>query len=457
MFIKTIYILVLLLFFVSVNTGSVVQEVTPEITTSDLLEENDLLISVYGENSTLYLYRALIYYHDRHFQAALEVARHAQAIEDTAQAWQLIGMSTSRLGNHEAAADAFERVIRYQPEDPIVRNMHAASLTQLGEGTRAIDEFNKAITLDPEYAAAYNNRGVTQYILEEYGPAESSLKKAVQLDPETSIYYANLAWVYYEKRDLRGAERTARSAQVLDRTNPHPYFISGNVAFDREEYRAAYFSYQFGFGQIKNAQQWYYAGISDFTTILNRRGANLIDSYYKSVAANVQYQGTWDRIDIVEYKIKRYEESLAAEYDKILIIEPDYMTVWIQFGYSALQLGKYPEALKAYEEALKRDPQNLEARIGSVHAIGKGGDYIMAMETLNDILAVHPDNGWGYYSRGEVQLSYGKYDLAKTDFEKSIQAGYPKSVVYHSLEKIAFANEDPVMQTYYALRGLLSI
>jgi len=446
-----------MLLFASVATGSVVQEMTPEVNASDLLEENDFLISAYGENSTLYLYRALIYYHDRQFQAALEAARHAQEIKDTVQAWQLIGMSTSRLGNYEASIDAFERVVHSQPEDPVARNMHAASLTQIGESRRAIDAFNKAISLNPEYAAAYNNRGVAHYTLEEYGPSESSLKKAIQLDSETSVYHANLAWTYYEKGNLRGAERTARNAQVLDRTNPHPYFISGNVAFDREQYRAAYYSYQSGFGQLINAQRWYYAGISDFTTLLNRRGANIVDSYYKSVAANVQYQGTWDRIDVVEYKIKRYEESLAAEYDKILIIEPNYLRVWIQFGYSALQLGKYPEALKAYEEALKREPQNLEARIGSAHAIGKGGDYIMAMETLNAILAAHPTNGWGYYSRGEVQLSYGKYDEAKADFEKAIETGHPKPVVYRSLEKIAIVNEDPLLQTYYALRGLLSI
>jgi len=454
---KCAYILMFMMFFVSVATGSVVQEMTPELNSFDLLEENNFLISAYGENSTLYLYRALIYYNDRQFQAALEAARHAQEIQDTAQAWQFIGMSTARLGNHEAAADAFERVISYQPEDPVARNTHGASLAQIEEGTRAIEAFDKAIFSDPEYAAAYNNRGVAQYILEEYGPSESSLKKAVQLDSETSIYHANLAWLYYQKGNLKRAERTARDAQILDRTNPHPYFILGNVAFKREEYRAAYYSYQSGFGQLINAQRWYYAGISDFSTILNRRGANIIDSYYKSVAADVTYQGTWDRLDVVEYKIKRYEESLAAEYDKILIIEPDYLTVWIQFGYSALQLGRPSEALKAYEEALKRDPQNLEARIGSAHAIGKGGDYTMAMQILNSILAAHPDNGWGFYSRGEVQLSYGRYEEARADFEKAIQVGYPKPTVYRSLEKIAIANEDPLMQTYYALRGLLAI
>jgi tetratricopeptide (TPR) repeat protein len=457
MVIKHIYILIFVLFFVPVVTGAIVQEITPSVNSSDLLEENNFLISSYGENPTFYLYRALIYYNDGQFQAALEAARHAQEIEDTAQAWQFIGMSSARLCNHEAAADAFERVIRYQPEDPVVRNMYGASLTQIGEGSRAIGAFDKAISFDPEYAAAYNNRGVTQYILEKYGPCESSFKKAVRIDSDTSIYQANLAWMYYEKGDLKRAERTARDAQVLDRTNPHPYFILGNVAFDREEYRAAYFSYQSGFGQLLNAQQWYYAGISDFTKILNRRGANVIDSYYKSVAANALHQGTWDRINVVEYKIKRYEQSLEAEYDKILIIEPDYLTVWLQFGYSALQLGKIPEALKAYEEALKQDPQNLEALIGLAHVIGKGGDYTTAMELLDTIVAAHPDNGWGFYSCGEVQLSYGKYDEARTDFKKAIKAGFPKPTVYRSLEKIAIANEDPLMQTYYALRGLLAI
>ena len=446
-----------MLFFVSLTAVSGAEEIMPKMDISGLLEENDFLISEYGETSTLYLYRALIYYNGKHFQAALEAARQSQEIEDTPQAWQLIGMSTSRLGSHEAAADAFERVISSRPEDPITRNMHAASLTQIGEGERAIESFKKAISLDPTYAAAHNNLGVAYYMLEDYGPAEHALKKAVKLDDETSVYQANLAWVYYAKRDLKRAERASRSAQVLDRTNPHSYFISGNIAFASGDYRGAYFSYQNGFGQILNAQKWYFAGISDFTTILNRRGANIVDSYYTSIAEKVVYEGTWDRLDVVEYKLKRYEKSLAAEYDKILIIEPDYLTVWLQFGYSALQIGKYPEALKAYEEALKLDPQNVEARIGSAHVIGKGGDYTMAIETLHAILVTHSDNGWGYYSRGEVQRLYGKYDEATADLKKAIELGYPKTVAYSSLEKIAFATDDPVMQTYYALRGLLSI
>lgn len=457
---KTLYILVILvfmLFFSSVAGDSIVQTMAPESISSDLLKENEFLLSSYGENATIYLYRSLIYYNERQFEAALEAARYSQQFEDTQQAWQLIGMSSAHLGNYQAAADAFARVVWVRPEDPVARNMHAVSLTQIGEGRAAIEEFNNAISLDSKYAAAYNNRGVAQYILKDYVSAESSLKKAVQLDPESSIYYGNLAWVYFARGDLKRADRAVRDARVLDYTDPFPYFISGNVAFHKEQYQLAYYSYQSGFGQLAETNQWYYVGVSKFSEVLNRRGADVVDSYYKSVSSDVQYRGTWDRTTVVEYKIKRYEQSLSAEYDKILLIEPDYATIWMQFGYSAIQLGKYPEALNAYNEALKLDPQNIEARIGYAHVVGKGGDYIQAMEILDDILGVHPDNAWGYYSRGEVQLAYGKYDEAKSDLTKAIQTGYSKPAVYSSFEKIAAVTENQLLQTYYALRCLLAI
>ena len=454
---KLIYIILLFFFFVSVVTGAVDQETAPESASSDLLRENEFLISSYGENSTVYLYRALVHYNDRQFEAALNAARASQKFEETLQAWQLIGMSTAHLGNHEAATDAFARVINARPEDPVARNMYGVSLTQIEEGERAIEEFQKAISLDPRYAAAYNNRGVAQYILEDYSSAEVSLKRAAQIDPETSIYHGNLAWIYFTKGDLKRADRLARDARILDYTNPYPYFISGNVAFNKKQYQASYYSYQSGFVQLKNSRQWYIAGSVPISEILNRRGVDLIDSYYQSVSSVVDYQGTWDRTTVVEYKIKRYEKSLAAEYDKILIIEPDYMTVWMQFGYSAIQLGKYPEALKAYEEALKLDPQNVEAHIGYAYATGKGGDYRQALAILDDILAVHSDDGWGYYSRGEVQFSYGKYDEAMSDFKKALENGYSSPIVYTSLEKIAIVNEDPFMQTYYAFRVLFGM
>ena len=67
----------------------------------------------------------------------------------------------------------------------------------------------------------------------------------------------------------------------------------------------------------------------------------------------------WNSMGEVLTKLGRYEEALTA-YDKAIEIDPQNATVWSNKGDVLHLFGRHEEALIAYDKALEIDPQNAE-------------------------------------------------------------------------------------------------
>ena len=76
-----------------------------------------------------------------------------------------------------------------------------------------------------------------------------------------------------------------------------------------------------------------------------------MDAYYVAIASNVRYTGVWERTTVINYKIKRYQETIDL-YDQILAITPDYAEGWKKKGDSAIKIKRIESARDSYKRAL---------------------------------------------------------------------------------------------------------
>ncbi len=105
---------------------------------------------------------------------------------------------------------------------------------------------------------------------------------------------------------------------------------------------------------------------------------------------------------------KKYADALAA-YQAAAAAQPRKAHPQELAGHLLFDLGRSAEARIAYQEAVKREPQDaLEAKIGLARLDAEDLRFDDALERLNGILEKNPENLYALLSRATVALRRGK-------------------------------------------------
>lgn len=96
------------------------------------------------------------------------------------------GVSHSMSGNHEAAIQAFKKVLAEDPKHSPALAAKGFSLMRLGKSEGALRCFEQAMELDPSNADNYRQAALLQWALGEPETAAGLLARAFQLNPEPS-------------------------------------------------------------------------------------------------------------------------------------------------------------------------------------------------------------------------------------------------------------------------------
>jgi tetratricopeptide (TPR) repeat protein len=135
------------------------------------------------------------------------------ALAETAEEWNVRGLTFLGVGNLEKAMECYSSAIKADPKYPYAYINRAWLYDLKGEFDKAIADSTKAIGLKPVYylAAAYNNRAWAYCGLGRYAEALPDCDTAIRLDPTMSYAYNNRGWA------LCGLARYNEALDDLDR------------------------------------------------------------------------------------------------------------------------------------------------------------------------------------------------------------------------------------------------
>jgi tetratricopeptide (TPR) repeat protein len=119
-------------------------------------------------------------------------------------------------------------------------------------------------------------------------------------------------------------------------------------------------------------------------------------------------------------RISRYPEALDA-FDNALRIDPKNIDAWRLKGLVLRYLERYEDELYALDKALEIDPQNAEIWLIKGLALGNQRKNTEAVDALNKALKIDPKNANTWEFKGRILNNLGRYDEALEAIDQALK------------------------------------
>jgi tetratricopeptide (TPR) repeat protein len=290
-----------------------------------------------------------------------EMSRNAEALdayqkavelgcEDTDLLWGLVEVLRS-LNQESKALHYLEILVQREPHNPLYLRRHGRLLMQVDKKQEGLAELKKALSLqerDPaacfELADAYKETGA-------YQDAVTYYQQGLRLDPQNQL--ARLSF----------AEALILTGRIPEAVNEVDQILRRDPSSLR-----AWRLRRDAFRSLKRDQDVLYS--LKAILVLNPADAQALEEKYRIHLSRGEKEEAYEAIQAL-IKMSPQKAGVAELY--------------LMRGDLASDLGKEPEALSSYEEAVKADPNvKFEATYRKARTFSSRGKYEDAMKVLED-------------------------------------------------------------------------
>lgn len=260
--------------------------------------------------------------------------------------------------------------------------------------------FRKAIEQDPGFLEAYFNLGMS---LERMGKRDQALQtyeQAVKANPDSATASAYIAKIYLGK---------ARGAKLVgDERQREQWLTKAKSLLDPLLQKAP------DDVAVNNAMALYFLSVGDL---------NAAERYVKEVLFVEPRDVTGlNTRGLIYLKRGRLHIAEWIFKNKVLKEDKNSTEAMTNLGYTYIQLGQRPLAMRFFKDALALDPSNMDVRMDIAAMLLEHLNYAEAHEHYRQVLAAEPLNKEA--KEGLCDSEYGMAGAAedpKAQFETAIQ------------------------------------
>ncbi len=222
---------------------------------------------------------------------------------------------------------------------------------------------------------------------------KKALDKALSLEPGNRKALQKLAELYLIIRDYDETYRTIDKALKEDAVNPEIYLIKGMALLEQSDTAAA------------------------------------VEAFKTAVYQNPDFYEANIRLGVI-YSAKH--NPLAVEYFNTAInIHPENTEAYYDLGMYYQENNEVRKAVSTYRTILEIEPDNVYAtyNLGYVNLVYLQ-DFHRAIEFFTKVIQIDPSYAEAYYNRGYAYELLGRYDSARSDYRKTLEAktNFPKAI-----------------------------
>ncbi len=309
------------------------------------------------------------------------------------------------LGSLYSKLRQFQTAEKYLLEGLLLQNSNVMAMVNLGavysilkKYKEAILLFEKVIAISPKETRAYLGLGKVYMAQGDMDNASRCLKAVIKLDGDGK--FAAVA---------RKSLRTITPSQPLEMADMNPYqsdenveqifaegfqaYIKGNYAEAVEAYKR-YLTYR-----SDEADVW--ASLASCQLRLGQSEAAM-ESVRKAISHDPSKAAFYKQAGIIFDACERFQEAGQFALKAIELGKNDSVTLTIA-GKSMMLSGNLQEAFRLLQEALKQNPNNLQARYVYAQVMKQMGQKEAAKENLEEILLSRLETPLKEKARREMQ------------------------------------------------------
>ncbi len=169
---------------------------------------------------------------------------------------------------------------------------------------------------------------------------------------------------------------------------------------------------------LKKAEAHYKLGVSYLNE--NKLKESFIE-FQKAIQLNHEDKYSLNALGLISTRFKEYDKAINY-YKHAISIDRHYSDAMNNLGVTYLEMENWDEAIKYFKMALDNllyaTPDTAYSNIG--YALYKKGDYLNALNTLNDAIKKYPDSLQPAYILGLVYMKLGDIKAAINTFNKTL-------------------------------------
>lgn len=340
------------------------------------------------------------------------------------------GVNLLRQQQFAAALPLLEQAQRNHPTVSEIENLLGITTTQLDQIPMADAHYRKAIALNPKLPAPHKNLGVNQLYEKDYPVAKHELKEALALDPSDPFTHYYLAILYLAtSQDVQAVDQFPLSRQLLA-NDPENEYLMARACLNTGHTPEALTLIQS------------LAAHSHLTPPQNYELAVLLSAHHLYPEAVQRF----------EYAVAANPHSWAVQYDlaiaqlnaghpekAILLLQPlahqqpENPAILSFLGSAYESANHLPQALDAYRDAVRADPQNPDRYLDYTRILMDLDRVDEASKVIEDGIqqqgAGAPQDPYALDIRlGVLRDKQARYDDARTAFNQAI-ALHPELVI----------------------------
>ena len=351
------------------------------------------------------------------------------------------GLCHFELGEFEKSLKCFEKVTELNSSNGDGWYNRGLCLQMLGRTEEAKDFYIKAISIIPNHFKAHNNLGVYYLIKRDYEEALKWFEKAITIDPLNENLQKRIRFV----REISNKKASYGDETIYQLINDaHEQMERGNFqeayqlwqkvvknGFEDTEilYNIAYCLWNLG----KHSKAIEYCNKvlnrdSLFVHALNIKGNALddigdhkraIECYKKSVEIDPDYYEAWNGMGLSYKAIGDFEQAMKC-YEEAIKIKPDFFRAWFNKANLLDDMNKTEDAINAWEETKKIvETEDVWNNLG--HCLFKIKKYDEALHAFEQAIRLNPNSAQAWTNKGATLTAMNKFNEAVECFKEALR------------------------------------
>jgi len=232
-------------------------------------------------------------------------------------------------------------------------------------------------------AVAEKDLGNAAYKKKDFETALKHYNKAVELDPTNIVFRNNRAAVYFEQASYEQCIKECEEAVDIGRENRADFkLIAKALARIGSAHQKK--------GDLKNALVYFNKSLSEH------------------------------RDQEVVKKTQEVEKAIK-EQERLAYLSPEISLEEKQKGNEAFTKGNYPDALKHYSEAIKRNPTDAKIYSNRAACYAKLMEFNMAIRDSDECIRLEPTFVKGYLRKGASLMAIKEFSRASDAYQKALE------------------------------------